>query len=114
VFETVAPFATISAVSRVVTRTPSVSVPVQVVVPFAVVGSGAHCACAAAGSANPHASALVPSTNDRRRQRIAGAEQITIVFPLIGIFAAVFRFSARLLTMLSSGPWTGRTQRDGH
>jgi hypothetical protein len=69
----VAPLATTTWVPGVVTVSPSVSDPAQVVVPFATVGSGAHCAFASAGQARAQASVLVPIASDRRRRRSDGA-----------------------------------------
>ena len=65
---TVAPLATVRGVPGVVTRMPATSVPVQVVMPFASVGSGAHCAKAGAASASVMTRALVCNARARTRR----------------------------------------------
>ena len=64
---TVAPCSTVTRVPKVVTRNPSASVPRQMVVPFATVGSGAHCAKAGPASIAASVIALVSSARARTR-----------------------------------------------
>jgi hypothetical protein len=76
---TVAEGSTRKVVPLVVTRTPFGSVPVQVVVPFAAVGSGAHCAAAGLARPAPSAIALTPNKANARG-RTPRAENATIMF----------------------------------
>lgn len=64
---TVASVATMTRVFDVAMVSPSLSMPLQFVVPLATVGSGAHCACA--DEPMPIATMLVPSASDHRRNR---------------------------------------------
>lgn len=65
---TVAPLATTTRVFEVVTRTPSVSLSLQVVVALAIVGSGEHCANAGPATRNVATKALVCNAHMRTRR----------------------------------------------
>jgi hypothetical protein len=65
---TIAPLGTMTRVLKVVTESPSVSVPAQVVVLLAAVGSGAHCANAGPATKNVATIALVCNAHIRTRR----------------------------------------------
>jgi hypothetical protein len=85
---TSAPAATTTFVPDVVTESPSPSVPVQLVVPFATVGSGAHWADAGEAEAAAIAAMLPPSAHDKRRDR--ALRTIIICYPRMPTLPADF------------------------